>query len=142
MSAFVRIGGHALTVDRGQQAAKLVVAQHIRRLMTGTDPGRHGRDMRSPAGGLGVLGQLPQRQRVAPHRGRSQVTAVEKPVQCFFGDQPVRIALPPAVLGELAQHPLRDFEPVSAGVTHSDQIGDQALKRALMHHAHPRRHGR
>ena len=105
--------------------------------MTDTNLGRHGRDVGSPAGGLGVLGQLPQRERVAPHRGRSQVTAVEKPVERFFGDRPVRIDLPSAVLGELAQNPLRNFEPVSAGVTHSDQVGDQALKRALMHHAHP-----
>jgi hypothetical protein len=65
---------------------------------------------------LGVLGQLAQRQLVAPDRGRPQVTAVKEPVDRFFGDRPVRVALPLAVLGELAQNPLLDFEPVSAGV--------------------------
>jgi len=35
------------------------------------------------------------------------------------------------VLRELAQNPFLDFEPVSAGVTQSDQVGDQARQRAL-----------
>ena len=65
------------------------------------------------------------------------MTAVEKPVERFFGDRPVRVPLPPAVPGELPQNPLLNLESVSAGVTHSDQVGDQALERAVMHHAHP-----
>jgi hypothetical protein len=65
---------------------------------------------------LGVVGQLAQRQLVTPDRGGPQVTAVKESVDRFFGDRPVRVALPPAVVGELAQDPLLDFEPVSAGV--------------------------
>jgi hypothetical protein len=34
-----------------------------------------------------------------------QVTAVEEPVDRFFGDRAVRVALPPAMVDELAQHP-------------------------------------
>jgi hypothetical protein len=39
------------------------------------------------------------------------MTAIEKPVEGFFGDRPVRVALPPALLGELAQDPFLDSEP-------------------------------
>ena len=105
--------------------------------MTDTDPSCRGRDVGIPADGLGVLGQLAQRQLVAPDRGGPQVTAVEEPVDRFFGDRPVRVALPPAVVGELAQHPFLDFEPVSAGVAQSDQVGDQVRQRRLRHRAHP-----
>jgi hypothetical protein len=37
------------------------------------------------------------------------VTAVEKLVEGFFGDRPVRVALSPAVLRELAQNPFLDL---------------------------------
>ena len=67
------------------------------------------------------------------------MTAVEEPVDRFFGDRAVRVALPAAVVGELAQHPLLDLEPVSAGVTQSDQVGDQVRQRRLRHRAHPAR---
>ena len=53
------------------------------------------------------------------------MTAVEEPVEGFFGDRPVRVALPPAVLRELPQDPFLDLEPVSAGVAHSDEVCDQ-----------------
>ena len=62
--------------------------------------------------------------------------AVKEPVDRFFGDGPVRVALPLAVAGELAQHPFLDFEPVSARVARSGQLGDQALQRRLRHRAH------
>ena len=66
------------------------------------------------------------------------MTAVEEPVERFSGDRPVRVPLPPAVLGELTQDPLWDCEPVPAGVTHSDQVGDQSRQRELLRHrAHP-----
>ena len=133
----VRIRGHRLGIDDSEQSAHLVVGEHIRHLMTGTDQGCRGRHVGLPAGGLGMSGQLAQHQLVAPQGARPQVTAVEEPVDRFFGDRPVRIALPAAVVGELAQHPFRDCEPVSAGVTHSDQLGDQAGQCHLRHHAHP-----
>ena len=59
------------------------------------------------------------------------MTAVEEPVDRFFGDRRVRVALLSAMVGELAQHPLLDLEPVSAGVTQSDQVGDQVRQRRL-----------
>ena len=44
------------------------------------------------------------------------MSAVKEPFDRFLGDRPVRVALPPAVLHELAQNPFLDLEPVSAGV--------------------------
>ena len=72
----VRVGGHGLRVDRGEQAAHLIVGEHIRRLVTDTDASCRGRGVGIPADGLGVLGQLAQRQLVAPDCGGPQVTAV------------------------------------------------------------------
>ena len=111
-------------------------------LVTDTDLGCRGRGVGIPAGGLCVLGELAQRQLVAPDGGGPQVTAVEEPVDRFPGDRPVRVALPPAVVGELAQHPFRDLEPVPAGVARGDQLGDQVRQRRLRHRAHPPRPGR
>ena len=82
----VREAGHGLGVDRGEQAAHLVVGEHIRGLVADTDPGCRGRVAGIPAGGPGVLGQLAQRQLVTPDRGGPQVTAVKEPVDRFFGD--------------------------------------------------------
>ncbi len=71
-----------------------------------------------------------------------QVTAVKEPLDRFLGDGPIRVALPRAVAGELAQHPFLDFEPVSASVARGDQFGDQARQRRLRHCAHPPLPGR
>ena len=133
----VRVAGHGLGVDRGEQAAHLVVGEHIRRLVADTDASCRGRGAGIPADGLGVLGQLAQRQLVAPDGGGPQVTAVEEPVDRFFGDRPVRVALLPAVVGELTQDPFLDFEPVSAGVARGDQVGDQVRQRRLRHRRSP-----
>jgi hypothetical protein len=65
------------------------------------------------------------------------MAAVEEPVERFYGDRHVRLPIPPAMPGELPQNPHRDFEPVSAGPAHSNQVGDQALERALTRHALP-----
>jgi hypothetical protein len=90
------------------------------RLVADTDPSCRG-GVGVPAERLGVLDQLAQRQLVAPDRGGTQVTAVEEPLDRFFGDRTVRVALPPAVVDELAQDPFLDFEPVPAGMTGGDQ---------------------
>src|SRR5260370_29331438 len=90
-----------------------------------------------PAGRLCVPGELAKRQLVAPDGGGPQVTAVEEPVDRFPGDGPVRVALSPAIAGELAQHPLRDLEPVPAGVARGGQLVDHILQRRLRHRAHP-----
>ena len=42
------------------------------------------------------------------------MTAVKEPADCLLGDRPVRVALPLAVVCELAQDPFLNFEPVSA----------------------------
>ncbi|MGI8522157.1 MAG: hypothetical protein ACR2K3_02440 [Nocardioides sp.] len=73
-----------------------------------------------------MLGQLAQHQLVAPDRGRTQVAAVEEPIDRFFGDRPVRIALASAVVSELAQDPFWDLEPVPADMARGDQASDQA----------------
>jgi hypothetical protein len=80
--------------------------------VTDTDASCRGRGVGIPADTLGVLDQLAERQLVAPEGAGPQVTGVEEPVGRFFGDRPVRVALPPAVVRELAQNPFLDFEPV------------------------------
>ena len=49
-----------------------------------------------------MLGELAERQLVAPKGAGAQVSAEDEPVDRFFGDRPVRVALPPAVVDELA----------------------------------------
>ncbi len=129
----VGVAGHGLGVDRGEQAAHLVVGEYVRGLVADADLGCRGRGVGVPAGRAGVLGQLAQCQLVAPDGGGPQVTAVEEPVDGFPGDGPVRVALLPAVAGELAQHPFLDLEPVPAGVARGGQLGDQVLQRGLRH---------
>jgi len=51
----VREAGHGLGVDRGEQAAHLVVGEHIRGLVADTDLSCRGRGAGIPAGRLGVL---------------------------------------------------------------------------------------
>jgi hypothetical protein len=82
----VREAGHGLGVDRGEQAAHLVVGEHIRGLVADTDLSCRGRGAGIPAGRPRVLGQLAQRQLVTPDRGGPQVMAVKEPVDRFFGD--------------------------------------------------------
>ena len=62
------------------------------------------------------------------------MAAVKELVEGFSGDRPVRVALPPAVLRELPQDPFLDRKPVSAGVAHSDEVGDQPGQRELLRH--------
>ena len=133
----VRVGGHGLGVDRGEQAAHLLVGEDVRGLVADADPGCRGRGEGLPPGRPGVLGQLAQRQRVAADGEGSQVTAIEEPVDRFLGDGPVRVALLPAVGGELAQHPFLVPEPVPARVARGDQLGGQALQRPLSHCPRP-----
>jgi len=117
----VGVAGHLLGVDRGEQAAHLLVGEHVRGLVADADLGCRGRDVGLPAGRLRVLGQLAQHQLVAPDGGGPQVAAVKEPVGRLLGDGPVRVALPLAVGGELAQHAFGDLEPVPAGVARGDQ---------------------
>jgi hypothetical protein len=72
----VREGGHGLGVDRGEQAAHLVVGEHVRGLVADAGLGCRGRGEGVPAGRLCVLGELAKRQLVAPDGGGPQVTAV------------------------------------------------------------------
>jgi hypothetical protein len=66
------------------------------------------------------------------------MATVEEPVDRFFGDRAVGVALAPAVIRELAQDPFWDFKAVSAGVAHGDQVGDEVRQRCrLRHRAHP-----
>ncbi len=43
---------------------------------------------------------------------------VKEPVDRFLGNGPVGVALPPAVVGELAQHPFLDFERYPPGTSY------------------------
>ncbi len=64
------------------------------------------------------------------------MAAVEEAVDRFFGDRPVRVALPPEVVAELSEDPFLDLEPVPAGAARGDQVCDEGRQRRLRHCAH------
>ena len=84
-----------LGIDRVEQAADLLVAEHVwRRPVAGLEASQRRRRPRRPAELAGVFCQVAQDDLLAADRGRLEVAAVEESLDGLLDDRPVRVALP------------------------------------------------
>ena len=123
-----------LGVDDVEEAADLVVAEHIRRRpVRGLHACQRGRSPRLPAELAGVFGQFAQDDLLAADGGRFEVAAIEEFLDGFLDDRTVGVSFPAAVSDELTQHPCLALVAEPAGVACDDQRVDQVPQRQRLH---------